>query len=63
MGGAGDGQGSVVVLAVIGGAAAHEHLGLEGLEGGADEAELLRVTGTHQHAAALIADHGMHAMA
>ena len=60
MGGAGDGQGAVVVVAQVGSAAAHEHLGLERLERRADEAELLRVAGAHQHPAALVAHHRMH---
>ncbi len=62
VGGAGDGQGPVVMAALLAGTAADEHLGLKGLEGRADEAQLLGITGPHQHAAALVADHGVDPM-
>ena len=59
MGSAGDRQAPLAGTHAIGGAAGYEHGGLEGLQGGAHEAQLLGITGAHQHPTALIADHRM----
>ena len=63
MGGAGDRQPAFAAATALRRTAAHEGGGLEGLEGRAHEAELLRVSRAQQHPAALVAHHGMHAVA
>ena len=62
MGSAGDRQPPLAASGAIGGATGHEGGGLEGLEGRADEAELLGIPSPHQHPAPLIADHRMDPM-